>query len=194
MPGKKFVPIVIIIMLTIALGFTSSAAFAYWQDVSEVGNVVIRFEGENANLLVDEMHSPFTGMLVPTGYVNFEGEVDEVVFEYDVSLDKTLVQTMNLVVTATEIKIGDSDVYAELVLISINNQSETFVGELFNSKVTVRIVVKLLEPIDEAEAIERGLNPTLVNVEDSRQAFNDIKGQTISFKITFSVTPRVTEE
>jgi hypothetical protein len=194
LPGKKYVPILIIIMLTIALGFTSSAAFAYWQDVSEVGNVVIRFEGEDANLVVDEMHDQFTGMLVPIGFVNFEGEVDEVVFEYEVSLDKTLVQTMNLVVTATEIKIGDSETYAQLVSISINNQSETFEGELFNSKVTVRIVVKLLEPIDEAEAIERGLNLDLVNVEDSRQAFEDIKGQTISFKITFSVTPRVPEE
>lgn len=193
LPGKKYVPILIIIMLTVALGFTSSAAFAYWQDVSQVGNVVIRFEGEDANLVVDELSDEFRGKLVPTGYVNFEGEVDEVVFEYEVSIDKTLVQTMNLVVQATEIKIGDSNAYAQLVSISINNQSGTFVGELFNSKVTVRIVVKLLEPIDEAEAIERGLNPALVNVEDSRQVFEAIKGQTISFKITFSVTPRVAE-
>lgn len=194
MPGKKYVPILIIIMLTIALGFTSSAAFAYWQDVSRVGNVVIRFEGESANLIVDEKHDTFTGMLVPVGYVNFEGEVDQVVFEYEVSIDKTLVRTMNLVVQATEIKIGDSETYAQLVSISINNQQGTFEGELFNSKVTVRIVVRLLEPIDEAEAIERGLNPELVNVENSRQAFDAIKGQTISFKITFSVTPRVAEE
>lgn len=194
MPGKKYVPILIIIMLTIALGFTSSAAFAYWQDVSRVGNVVIRFEGESANLIVDEKHDTFTGMLVPVGYVNFEGEVDQVVFEYEVSIDKTLVRTMNLVVQATEIKIGDSETYAQLVSISINNQQGTFEGELFNSKVTVRIVVRLLEPIDEAEAIERGLNLELVNVENSRQAFDAIKGQTISFKITFSVTPRVAEE
>lgn len=194
MPGKKFVPVLIIIMLTVALGFTSSAAFAYWQDVSQVGNVVIRFEGESANLIVDEKHDQFTGMLVPVGYANFVGEVDQVVFEYEVSIDKTLVRTMNLVVQATEIKIGDSEAYAQLVSISINNQQGTFEGELFNSKVTVRIVVRLLEPIDAAEAIERGLNPELVNVENSRQAFDAIKGETISFKITFSVTPRVAEE
>lgn len=189
-PGKKIVPILIIVMLVVALGFTSTAAFAYWQDVSRVGNVVIRFDGEDANLIVEEVSEQFTGRLVPQGFVFFEGEVDEVVFQYEVSIDKTLVQTMNLVVEAFEIKIGETDAYSQLVEVQIGPELNAFEYELFNSVVTVTVRVRLLEPIDEAEAIERGLDLSLVNVENSREAYDFIKGETISFKINFSVTPR----
>ncbi|MCR3906318.1 MAG: hypothetical protein NUK62_04765 [Tenericutes bacterium] len=193
MLGKKYVPIVIIIMLVIALGFTSSAAFAYWQDVSQIGNVVIRFEGEDANLVVEAQHEEFTGKLVPQGYIYFEGEVDEVIFEYDVSVDKTLVQSMNLIVEAKDILIGESDEYDHLVDISIGNAKEYFVNELFNSVVTVTIVVRLLEPIDNDEAVEKGLDLELVNVEDSELAYNSIKGKDISFTISFRVEPKEVE-
>lgn len=189
--GKKIVPIVIIIMLLIALGFTSTAAFAYWQDVSRVGNVIIRFDGEDANLLVEKVSDDFTGRLVPQGFIFFEGEVEEVVFEYEVDIDKDLVNTMNLVVEALEVKIGDTDEYTHLVDIQIGPAKDKFEYEIFNSVVTVRIIVRLIEPIDEAEAIERGLDLSLVNVDDSRAAYNAIKNATISFKINFSVTPRV---
>ena len=189
--GKKIVPIVVIVLLVIALGFTSSAAFAYWQDVSRVSNVVIRFDGEDANLIVEPVSDEFTGRLVPEGFVFFEGEVEEVIFEYEVSIDKELVQTMNLIVEAIEIKIGETDQYGHLVDVQIGPDKDKFEYEIFNSTVIVRIVVRLLEPIDEAEAIERGLDLGLVNVEDSRVAYDFIKGETISFKINFSVTPRV---
>jgi hypothetical protein len=168
-------------MLLIALGFTSTAAFAYWQDVSRVGNVVIRFDGEDANLIVQEVSDQFSGRLVPQGYVYFEGEVDEVVFEYEVRIDKTLVQTMNLVVEAIDIKIGDSSEYSHLVEVQIGPARNAFEFELFNSVVTVTIKVRLLEPIDAAEAIAKGLDPSLVNVENSEEAYNFIKGETISF-------------
>ena len=193
MLGKKTIPYLIITMLVIALGFTSSAAFAYWQDVSEIGNVVIRFEGEDANLVVEAQHDEFTGKLVPEGYVYFAGEVEEVVFEYDVSVDKTLVQSMNLVVEAKDVLIGESDEYAHLVDISIGNAKDYFVNELFNSVVTVTIVVKLLEPIDSDEATERELSSELVNVEDSELAYNTIKGEDISFTISFRVEPKEVE-
>ena len=189
--GKKIVPIVVIVLLVIALGFTSSAAFAYWQDVSRVSNVVIRFDGEDANLIVEPVSDEFTGRLVPEGFVFFEGEVEEVIFEYEVSIDKELVQTMNLIVEAIEIKIGETDQYGHLVDVQIGPDKDKFEYEIFNSTVIVRIVVRLFEPIDEAEAIERGLDLGLVNVEDSRVAYDFIKGETISFKINFSVTPRV---
>lgn len=190
MTGKKIVPIIIIIMLSIGLVFTSSAAIAYWRDIREVGNVVIRFEREDVNLKVEQTNDEFTGLLVPEGRVQFEGEVEEVEFIYEVYLDKTLVQTMNLRVVASDILIDEKNDYAHLVQITINNQENEFVGELFNTKVLVRVVVKLLEPIDLDEAIERGLDLSLVNVDDSREAFLAIKGQTISFKISFSVETR----
>ena len=187
---KKYIPIGIIIMLIIALGFTSTAAFAYWQDVSSIGNVVIRFDGEDAELQVLETSDSFSGMLVPEGRIYFVGEVDQVEFTYEVSIDKPLVQSMNLVVEAIEVKIGGSDTYAHLVDIRIANGGDSFEYELFNSKVNVVIVVRLLEPIDNDEAVERGLDLELVNVDDAEAAYNSIKGEDISFVVKFSVTPR----
>ena len=189
-PGKKMIPIAIIVMLVVALGFTSTAAFAYWQDVNRVGNVVIRFDGEDANLIVEEVSQPFSGRLVPDGYIYFEEDVEEVTFEYEVSIDKTLVQTMNLVVEALEVRIGDSTEYAYLVDIEVGPQKDEFEYEIFNSVVIVTITVRLIEPIDAAEAIERGLDPSLANVDDSRAAYESIKGEIITFNVLFSVTPR----
>jgi hypothetical protein len=191
--GKKSIPYLIITMLVIALGFTSSAAFAYWQDVSQIGNVVIRFEGEDASLVVEAQHDEFTGRLVPEGRVYVVGEVDQVVFEYDVSVDKTLVQSMNLIVEAKDVLIGESDEYSHLVDISIGNAKDYFVNELFNTVVTITIIVRLLEPIDHDEAVEKGLDLELVNVDDSQLAYNTIKGENISFTISFRVEPKIVE-
>lgn len=190
MRRKRYVPIIIIIMLTTALGFTSTAAFAYWTDVSQLSNVVIEFEPENANLIIEDKQESFTGMLVPEGYVYLQGEVDQVVLEYDVSVDKTLVQSMNLIVQAIDVKIDGLEDYEQLVDIQIGNADRSFVNELFNSKVTITIVVRLLEPIDAAEAADRGLSVERVNVEDSVAAYNAIRGKDISFTIRFSVEPK----
>lgn len=174
-------------MLTTGLVFTSTAAFAYWQDVSKFSNVVIEFDEENAELVVEELHDSFVGMLVPEGYVYVQGEVDQVVFEYNVSVSKTLVQSMNLIIEAVDIQIGGLEEYEHLVDIQIGSGDRYVVDELFNDVVNVRIVVRLLEPIDEAEALERGLSMDLVNVEDSEAAFHAIKGETISFTVRFRI-------
>jgi predicted ribosomally synthesized peptide with SipW-like signal peptide len=191
MPGKKSAQIVIIIILIIALGFTSTAAYAYWTDVKTYSNVVLEFEGEDANLVIEQQSEAFTGMLVPQGYANFTGEVEEVVFVYEVSVDKELAKTMNLIVEAIDVTIDGVVDYEHLVEITIGNGDRYFVNELFNSVVTITITVRLLEPIDAAEAVERGLSEELVNVEDSEAAFNAIKGKTINFTISFRVETRV---
>jgi len=191
MPGKKSAQIVIIIILIIALGFTSTAAYAYWTDVKTYSNVVLEFEGEDANLVIEQQSEAFTGMLVPEGHANFTGEVEQVVFVYEVSVDKELAKTMNLIVEAIDVTIDGVVDYEHLVEITIGNGDRYFVNELFNSVVTITITVRLLEPIDAAEAVERGLSEELVNVEDSEAAFNAIKGKTINFTISFRVETRV---
>ena len=190
MGGKKFLPVIIIVILMIALGFTSTAAFAYWNDVSTLSNLVIEFQGEDVNLVVQETSQAFEGKLVPEGYIYFEGEVDQVVFQYDVNVDKTLVNSMNLVIEAIDVKIGGLEDYEYLVDIQIGTGDRYLVNELFNSTVTVTITVRLLEPIDAQEAIDRGLSEDLVNVDDSVAAFDAINGETISFTISFRVEPK----
>lgn len=190
MHGKRSLQLVVIIMLIIALGFTSSAAFAYWNDVSRLSNLVIEFQGEDANLIVQETSDAFEGMLVPEEYVYFEGEVDQVIFQYDVSVDKALVNSMNLIVEATDVKIGGLIDYEQLVDIQIGIGNRYLVNELFNSTVTITITVRLMEPIDAAEAAVRGLDESRVNVEDSSLAYNAIHGETISFTVNFRVQPK----
>jgi predicted ribosomally synthesized peptide with SipW-like signal peptide len=191
-PGFKSIRLIIAVFLLVGLGFTSTAAYAYWTDVSNVSNVVIEFDPEDPNLIVEATHSEFTGKLVPIGFVYFEGEVDEVVFTYDVRIDKELVRSMNLVVDAIDISIGELEEYEHLVQIQINGGDRSHVNELYNSTVTITVIVRLLEPIDQQEAADRGLDT--FNVEDSREAAQAIKGETISFTLRFSVQPRVLDE
>jgi hypothetical protein len=191
--GQKLLPIAIILSLLGGLIFTSSLAFAYWQELNVVTNVVVVFDGEDAELEIVQTNPEFSGKLVPEGRAKFEYEVEEVLFSFNVQLDQTLVRTMNLIVEAVDIKIGDSTEYAHLVDITIGNQKNLMEYELFNDIVLVNVVVRLLEPIDMDEAIALGLDLDLVNVSDSKLAFNTINGETITFGIKFSVDLRDVE-
>lgn len=193
MTGTKLLPFAIIFTLLAGLIFTSSLAFAYWQELNVITNVVVVFDGEDAELEIVQTNPEFSGKLVPEGRATFEYEVEQAVFSFNVKLDQTLVRTMNLIVEAVDVKIGDSTEYAHLVHITIGNQQNLMEYELFNDIVVVNVVVRLLEPIDMDEAIENGLDLDLVNVSDSKLAFTTISGETISFGIKFRVAQRVND-
>jgi len=188
--GKKVVPMAIILILLGGLIFTSSLAFAYWQELNLITNVVVEFDGETAELEIIQTSEEFNGRLVPVGRKVFHYEYEEVTFSYNVGIDLALVQTMNLIVEAVDVKIGDSTEYAHLVDITIQNQKNVMTYDLFNDIVVVNVVVRLLEPIDMEEAIAEGLDLDLVNVEDSKLAYDTIKGEVISFGIKFRVAPK----
>ncbi len=190
MSKRKGLQLIIILLLAITLGFTSTAAFAYWTSTELSSNVKIDFTEENASLVINETSDQFSGMLVPMNYAWFEGEVEEVTITYEVSVDKTLVKEVNLVVQATNVMIGDSETYGNLVNVTINGVQNVSTNDLFNSKVLVTVVVTILEPIDSEEANMKGLDESLVNVDDSVAAYQAIHGQTISFDLVFSVQPK----
>ncbi|TVP85393.1 MAG: hypothetical protein EA375_04635 [Acholeplasmataceae bacterium] len=181
---------VIIVVLLIALGFTSTAAFAYWQDVTSLGNVQIEFSGEDATLEIVELHETFTGKLVPEGRAYFTDEVEEVVLQYQVSISRELARTMNLIVEATQVLIEGDDTYAHLVEITIDGSKNKVVRDIFNELVVVTVTVRLIEPIDAAEAALLGLDPERVNVEDSVAAYHAIKGKTVTITLGFGVQPK----
>lgn len=180
----------IIVVLLIALGFTSTAAFAYWQDVTSLGNVQIEFSGEDATLEIVELHETFTGKLVPEGRAYFTDEVEEVVLQYQVSISRELARTMNLIVEATQVLIEGDDTYAHLVEITIDGSKNKVVRDIFNELVVVTVTVRLIEPIDAAEAALLGLDPERVNVEDSVAAYHAIKGKTVTITLGFGVQPK----
>jgi hypothetical protein len=186
----RHIQIIIIILLIVGLAFTSTAAVAYWNDVNTNSNVIIEFGGEQASLEITETGTAFTGTLVPEGHAFFLGEKESATFVYTVSIDKTLVKSVNLIVEAIEVKIGDSTDYAHLVDIQINGTKDEHTNELFNSEVVITVVIRLLEPLDVSEVED----PLLANVEDSVAAYNAIRGQDLSFTLSFTVEPKESEE
>ena len=186
----RHIQIIIIILLIVGLAFTSTAAIAYWNDVNTNSNVIIEFGGEQASLQITETGTSFTGTLVPEGQAVFLGEKELATFVYTVSIDKTLVKSVNLIVEAIEVKIGDSTEYAHLVEIMINGTQDEHTNELFNSEVVITVVIRLLEPLDLTEVED----PLLANVDDSVAAFEAINGQDLSFTLSFTVLPKESEE
>ena len=106
---------------------------------------------------------------------------------YQVSVTRDLLNEMDLVVRAHSILINDLDTYSHLIEIKIGDDVTEGVFAMFNEVVTITISIRLIEPIDEAEAIEKGFNLDRVNVEDSEEAYNQIKGQSISFALSFEL-------
>ncbi len=190
MNQRRSIQYIVIVLLLAALGFTSSAAIAYWEDVSSVSNVVVEIPDEDAQLLIEQTSEDFSDTLVPQFYDILEGQTDQAAFSYTVSVDRTLVKEVNLIVEAVNITIGDSTEYADLVNITINGSQTVHVNNLFNSEVTINVVVTLNEPIDQDEAIMRGLDESFVNVENSVAAYEAIKNEVISFTLSFKVEPK----
>ncbi len=193
MKGKG-VQLIIMLLLATTLGFTSTAAFAYWTNTTLQSNVEIEFTEEDANLVIEQTSNDFVGMLVPKNYAWFEGEYEEVQLVYEVNIDKTLVKEVNLLVEAINVEVGGSSEYGHLINIEINGTKDSSTNDLFNSTVLVTVVITISEPIDLEEANSLGLDESLVNVGDSVAAYEAIHGQVISFDLVFSVEPKDIEE
>ena len=186
----RHIQIIIIILLIVGLAFTSTAAIAYWNEVNTNSNVIIEFGGEEANLQVTETGTSFTGTLVPQGHVLFDGEEDTATYVYTVSIDKTLVKSVNLIVEAIDVKIGGQTEYAHLVEIMINGTKDEHTNELFNSDVVITVIIKLIEPLDVTEVVD----PLVTDKYYQVLAYNAIKGEDLSFTLSFTVVPKEVQE
>jgi hypothetical protein len=120
----------------------------------------------------------------------FTNDVDEVEFTYNAGISRELINSVNLHISATNITIGGEETYAQLVDINILNQGDKAQTDLFNDTVSITIVVRLIEPIDEAEAVQKDLDTSRVNVEDSKEAYESIKGEVIEFTLEFSLSSK----
>ena len=189
MKGK--IKYVVIIAILIGFAFTFTSAVAYWSTEVNTSNVEVEVSDQAANLQIIDLNTEVDGWLVPVGYDFFVGEVTEVELRYEVSLDKELIRTINLIVEKIEVSIGGETTYAHLVEVVIGGEEDMKVYDLYNDKVTVVVKVRLQEPIDADEALEKGLSSDVVNVEDSISAYESIKGQEIKIVIGFRVETKV---
>jgi hypothetical protein len=191
MPGAKKIQFGILGLLIIGFVFTVSSAFAYWQEVTVSNTVDVVVIREGAELIVDDLNNELDDKrLVPQGYRMFTNDVDEVEFTYNAGISRELINSVNLHISATNITIGGEETYAQLVDINILNQGDKAQTDLFNDTVSITIVVRLIEPIDEAEAVQKDLDTSRVNVEDSKEAYESIKGEVIEFTLEFSLSSK----
>jgi|AntRauTorckE6833_2_1112554.scaffolds.fasta_scaffold00148_6 hypothetical protein len=191
MPGAKKIQFGILGLLIIGFVFTVSSALAYWQEVTVSNTVDVVVIREGAELIVDDLNNKLDDKrLVPQGYRMFTNDVDEVEFTYNAGISRELINSVNLHISATNITIGGEETYAQLVDINILNQGDKAQTDLFNDTVSITIVVRLIEPIDEAEAVQKDLDTSRVNVEDSKEAYESIKGEVIEFTLEFSLSSK----
>ncbi len=188
LPNNKTIQIGVLIFLVVGLLFTTASALAYWQEVTISNTITIGTIREGVDIEVTNITEMDENVrLVPEGYVMFVGDVDEVTLTYNVSVTRELLNSVDLYINAHSVTIGESADYEHLVDISINNDTRESIMDIFNDMVTIEIAIKLLEPIDEQEAITLGFPLTRVNVDDSIEAYNTIKGQEINFTLRFEL-------
>lgn len=185
MKGKSKYIVVIAILIGLALSVTG--AVAYWTSSLSTGNVVVELSDNEINLEVNDLNGQFTGLLVPLGYDYFSGEVTEVELVYEVSIEEELLRSVQLLVERLEVTIAGSSDYSHLVVVTIDDSLDQNIFDLSNDEIRIIVRVRLMEPIDEQEALERGLSSEMVNVTNSQEAYEAIKGQTINIKLGFKI-------
>ena len=178
---------IVIIAILMGLALSISGVVAYWTSGLSTGNVVVELSDNEVNLEVNDLNGQFTGLLVPVGYDYFSGEVTEVELVYEVSIEEELIRSVQLMVEKLEVTIAGSTAYSHLVEVTIDNVLNQNVYDLFNDQIRIIVRVKLMEPIDEQEALIRGLSSEMVNVTNSQLAYEAIKGQTINIKLGFRI-------
>jgi len=152
------------ILIVLALG-GSVLAYSWWDNLSQTQNETISI-GQGITLTVAAVaETPAGKYLVPDGVVLKIDDVESIVLTYNVKLDLTALDALNLSIVAEEIKIGGNATYANLVNIQIIQASST----VNNTDVLVTVNVTLAQPATVVE-------------------YNLIKNQPITFNLKFTAT------
>ncbi|QMS84695.1 hypothetical protein [Candidatus Xianfuyuplasma coldseepsis] len=124
-------------------------------------------------------------VLVPKGQAMAVNDVEEVTFEYQLRPYSEDITTGFIRIEAIDILIDGKEDYTNLVQITILDELNVKLLPIINDVMTVKLTVELLEPIDEQEAIDEGLDLSLVNVDDAELACEAICGKSIEFDVSF---------
>ena len=140
-----FKKIVIAIALLFVVG-GSSLAYAWWDSLDKTQSETLSI-GQGVTLRVAAVATAPAGkVLVPADAVLKADDVTSIVLTYNVDLDLTVVDPLDLSVTATNVEVGGSTANASLVNISISQSSAT----VNDADVLVTVTVTLSQPADFA--------------------------------------------
>ncbi len=184
----KSVRVGTLLLLVIGLSFTMTSALAFWKEVTVTSEVEVITIGDPVEILVTDLNIDSGAIsLVPAGYAIAVGDVEKIELYYDIGVSKELLNQVILRITVNDLLIDGDDTYSHLVRVTVMGSEGGADLDLFNDTIRITVIVELLEPIDMDEAISRGLNIDLVNVDDSIQAYEDLSGKTISFTLGFEL-------
>ncbi len=187
----KSVRIGTLLLLVVGLTFTMTSAFAFWKEVTVTDEVEVITIGNPVQLLITDLNIDNGNLnLVPAGYAVAVGDVEKVELHYDVGVSKELLNQVTLRITVNDLLIDGDDTYSHLVKVTVMGSENGADLDLFNDTIRIIVIVELLEPIDMDEAISRGLNIDLVNVNNSIQTYEDLIGKTISFTLGFELVKK----
>ena len=191
MLGGRTVRLATLFFLLVGFAFTSTSALSYWREVTVSYDISLVTIGEPVELIIDDLNQNKDVMyLVPAGYVFTTDETDQIILEYEISVSKELLNAVDLHMMIKDILIDGNSTYSHFVDITILGISDEVVLDLYNSIILVTIEIRLIEPIDLDEAIKRNLDFSLVNTEDSVQAYEDLKGKDIQFTLSLELTTK----
>jgi hypothetical protein len=151
-----------VILLAILMA-GSSMAYAWWDQLSQDQTETLQI-GEGVTLTVNAVATaPADKVLVPVGAILKTNDVNQIDLTYNVKLDQSITNDLDLSVVASNIQIGGLATYADLVNISISQSSATV------NDVDVLITVSVSISMPETQTI-----------------YDEIKNSPITFDLTIS--------
>ncbi len=157
---RRYWPFVLIFVLALVTVFS----YAYWDSLQESDDIDDITIGEGVTLSINKVVN-LEGTLVPEEAVLKEGDVTEVVYKYTVSLDKEILEALNLVVECTNKAIDNNEDLGDFFNVTITPDSTT----IQNSSVEITVKVTLNAPATKAE-------------------YDQIKGKQLSFTLNFTAS------
>lgn len=158
---RRYWPFVLIFVLALVTVFS----YAYWDSLQESDDIDDITIGEGVTLSINKVVD-LEGTLVPEEAVLKEGDVTEVVYKYTVSLDKEILERLNLVVECTNKAIDNNEALGDFFTVTITPDLPTTIQ---NSSVEVTVKVTLNAPATKAE-------------------YDQIAGKQLSFTLNFTAS------
>ena len=128
------------VLLAVFIFGGSALAFAWWDSLTvEENNVTIGIgEGVTLQVVLDPAAS--TDELVPAGVVAQPGQTTSYVLTYNVDIDNTIDEVLDLVVTASNVQVNGDSVLGAYINVDITDDNS---GTIQNGTVVVTVTVTL---------------------------------------------------
>jgi len=153
------------VVLLLFLFAGSATAFAWWDTLDRSASEEVTI-GVGTRLSLDASTQSAEGNLIPLSANLKEGDVQEVVFTYTLSLDETITGTLPFSVDVNALEVGGVANPFNLVDVDVNTPTE-----IGNDAITVTITLTILDPSET----------------DAEDAYEAYAGKDITFTVDFSV-------